>query len=162
MRDDIAIVCRPPHALFHTMILSPNQQTILDQLLPVAHLATHNPCGDFPLKPRMHSLICAPSGSGKSHLMKLLGMQIDAPVLLLNVSSWQPLGSRAQTNTWDVIVKFIENNDRGIIVLDELDKLASNADWVAYIQLEIHDLLDGVIPSAIDTDNNFLDSDSLW
>lgn len=83
-------------------------------------------------------------------------------MLLLNVSSWQPLGSKTQTNAWDVIVNFVENNERGIIVLDELDKLDSGADWLGYIQLEIHDLLDGVIPAALDTDDNFLGEDSLW
>ena len=37
-------------------------------------------------------------------------------------------------------------------VLDELDKLDREADWIGYIRLEIHDLLDGVIPPALDID----------
>jgi AAA+ superfamily predicted ATPase len=136
------------------MILSPNQQKILDELLPVAHLATNNPCYNLPLQPRTHSLICAPSGMGKSYLMKQLGNKLNVPVLLLNVSSWQPLGSREHTNTWSTIVDFLKAHERGIIVLDELDKLDSDESWVAYVRLEIHDLLDGVIPPALDLDTD--------
>jgi hypothetical protein len=89
---------------------------------------------------------------GKSYLMKQLGKQIGAPVLLLNVSSWQPMGSREHTNTWTTIVSFLKKHDRGIIVLDELDKLDGDEAWVGYVRLEIHDLLDGVIPPALDLD----------
>jgi len=142
------------------MILSPNQQKILDELLPVAQLATQNPCRDLPLQPRTHTLICAPSGTGKSHLMKELGGMINAPVMLLNVSNWQPLGSREHTNTWTSILEFIKTNENGIIVLDELDKLDSNESWISYIRLEIHDLLDAVIPAALDIDT--IDKDDLW
>jgi len=146
--------------LAKTMILSPNQQQILDELLPVARLATKNLCCNFPLQPRTHTLICAPSGSGKSHLMKRMGSMINVPVLLLNVRSWQPLGSREHTNTWVSILEFLTNNDNGIIVLDELDKLDSDESWIPYIRLEIHDLLDGVIPVGLDLSDS--DDDDLW
>ena len=160
MCDDIILSAGTIAPFFKLMILSPNQQTILDQLLPVAHLALHNPCAKFPLQPRTHTLICAPSGTGKSHLMKRLGVQLEVPVLLLNVSSWQPMGSREHENTWSTILDFLKNNARGIIVLDELDKLDSDESWISYIRLEIHDLLDGVIPAALDIDKK--DEDDFW
>ena len=85
---------------------------------------------------------------------------INVPVLLLNVRSWQPLGSREHTNTWVSILEFLTNNDNGIIVLDELDKLDSDESWIPYIRLEIHDLLDGVIPVGLDLSDS--DDDDLW
>ena len=79
-------------------ILSPNQEQILETLLPVAQIATNNINHTGGLKPRMHTLICAPSGTGKSHLMKELGKAIKAPVLSINVSSWILTGCRGETN----------------------------------------------------------------
>lgn len=138
------------------MILSSPQKQILEKLLPLAEIAAYQKFQTMELKPRTHTLICAPSGAGKRHLIKELGKVLGVPVLLLNVSSWQPMGSRCDTFTWSVIVDFLEKNDRGIIVLDELDKLAGTSDWHGYIRLEIHDLLDGVIPASV------MEDDELW
>jgi len=146
-------------------ILSPNQEQILETLLPVAQIATNNTNNTGELKPRMHTLICAPSGTGKSHLMKQLGKIIDAPVLFLNVSSWILTGCRGESNhTFDVVIKFMDNNPRGIIILDELDKINGREDWANYIRLEIHDLLDGVIPQAclMPSDDDDDDDDDIF
>ena len=134
------------------MILSPNQKQILDGLLPIIEIAQYSKFREMSIKPRTHSLICAPSGAGKSHLMKELGRQTDQPVLLLNVSNWQPMGAKTES-TWNKILEFIKEHDKGIIVLDELDKLQGNSEWIGYLRLEIHDLLDGVIPISLISDN---------
>ena len=144
------------------MILSDNQNELLSTILPIAELALNNPECDSPLKARTHTLLCAPSGTGKSHLMKKLGEITKAPVLFLNVSSWMPQGSnKGNSHTFDSIVKFIEDNPRGIIILDELDKINNGGDWAGYVRLEIHDLLDGVIPECIDFKEED-DDDLLW
>jgi len=143
----------PLRPILIKMILSKNQKKILDALLPVVEIAQYAKFREMTIKPRTHSLICAPSGAGKSHLMKELGKQTDQPVLLLNVSSWQPMGAKNQS-TWDKIIEFIKENDKGIIVLDELDKLQGNSEWVMYLRLEIHDLLDGVIPISLISDSD--------
>ena len=70
------------------------------------------------------------------------------------------MGSKEHENTWRTILDFLNNNTRGIIVLDELDKLDSAESWISYIRLEIHDLLDGVIPAALDVDKK--DDDDIW
>ena len=131
-------------------ILSTHQSQILETLLPVAEIATNNTeNNNSPLKPRMHTLICAPSGTGKSYIMRELGNMIKTKVLILNVSSWMPLGSSIEKlTTFDTIIKFIDENPKGIIVLDELDKIDGTNDWAGYVRLEIHDLLDGIIPES--------------
>jgi SpoVK/Ycf46/Vps4 family AAA+-type ATPase len=130
--------------------LSPNQQKLVDELIPIAELALDKSTADLPIRPRTHTLICAPSGAGKSHLMGELGGMLDVPVLHLNVSTWAPISSKANEYTWDTIVEFVKENPRGIIVLDEIDKIDSQKEWQGYIRLEIHDLLDGKIPKSVD------------
>ena len=147
-------------------MLSQPQRRALRELAPIAKLALGNEFMNLPIKPRTHSLICSPSGTGKSHLMKELGNKLRVPVLLLNVSSWQPQGSRGDSYTWDRIVEFLDLHPKGIIVLDEIDKIDSSSDWAGYIRLEIHDLLDGVIPQCVDvpTSNSISDltESDLW
>jgi len=145
-------------------ILSPNQSQILESLLPVAEIALDNAKNNNgALKPRTHTLICAPSGTGKSHMMKELGGMLDAPVLLLNVSSWIPLGSRSETNkSLDRILRFVDENPKGIIVLDELDKIDGREDWLGFVRLEIHDILDGVFPEALEIPVESDEEADLW
>ena len=145
-------------------MLSQPQRRALRELAPIAKLALGNAFMNLPIKPRTHSLICSPSGTGKSHLMRELGSKLKVPVLLLNVSSWQPQGSRGDSYTWDRIVEFLDQHPKGIIVLDGIDKIDSGSDWAGYIRLEIHDLLDGVIPQCVDVPNPDLsfDADDLW
>jgi len=141
------------------MLLSPQQSKILNNLLPVARLAVSNACIQGDLHARTHTLICAPSGSGKSHLMRKLGELLNVPVLLLNVSTWQPQGSHGDNYTWGQIVLFLRRTYQGVIVLDELDKLEGNSDWLGFVRLEIHDLLDGVIPMSVEIKNPSSDAD---
>lgn len=145
-------------------MLSQPQRRALRELAPIARLALSNEFKNLPIKPRTHSLICSPSGTGKSHLMRELGCKLNVPILLLNVSTWQPQGSRGDSYTWNSIVEFLDENPKGIIVLDEIDKIDQGSDWQGYVRLEIHDLLDGIIPQCVDVpdSNSTFDSDDLW
>jgi hypothetical protein len=49
-----------------------------------------------------------------------------------------------------VIVKFLHENERGIILLDELDKLNGAHEWNQFIRLEVHELLDGRLLSEVE------------
>jgi len=142
------------------MILSNSQRAALFKLKPIAYLALHVNTSTYPIKPRAHNLICAASGTGKSYLMQVLGEIMGVPTLHLNVSSWSPVGSRSENYTWSEIVKFISDNPKGIIILDEIDKISSDtSDWMGHVRLEIYDLLDGRIPQSI----SVLDPlESLW
>jgi len=146
------------------MILSEQQKSAVEELLPIGRLALSGKVKPLQLKPRTHTLICAPSGSGKSYLMAELGKLLGAEILHLNVSSWQPFGSKSERPTWDLIVKFLQDSPSGIIVLDELDKLNGKQDWNQYVRLEVHDLLDGRIPSTanISDSSDPFEDDDIW
>lgn len=147
---------RPPAALPASMkkdlsstILSPQQEAVLRQLLPIARIATSGNFGMLPVHPRTHTLMLGPSGSGKSHLAREIGRTFDVPTMMINVSSWVILSARNEPWTFSSICQWLDSlKTGGIIVLDEIDKLQGNTDWKSYIRLEIHDLLDGVIPLA--------------
>jgi len=133
------------------MILSAGQKQVMSDLRCVAELAmSMDRYHHLPIQPRTHSLLCGPSGVGKSHICRVLGKELGVEVMVVNCSSWQPNGSRSEVHTWTAIAKFLNDHSRGIIVLDEVDKISGSSEWQGYIRLEIHDLLDGVIPPHID------------
>ena len=139
----------------HPSLLSPQQQSVLSRLLPVARLATSGRLGNLPIRPRTHTLIIGPSGYGKSHIARALGAQLSLPTLVINVSSWVVLSARNEPWTFSTIAEWLDQIPRGgVLVLDEIDKLggvgspSGAGEWNSHIQLECHDLLDGVIPLA--------------
>ncbi len=135
----------------HT-ILSPQQEEALRQILPIAKIATSGTVANLPVRPRTHTLIAGPSGSGKSHIAREIGRMLGIPTMVINVSSWVVLSARNEPWTYSEICSWLDNNGSagGILVLDEVDKLNADGDtsWLNHIILEIHDLLDGVIPLA--------------
>lgn len=138
----------------HT-ILSPQQEEVLRQILPIARIATGGAISNLPVRPRTHTVLIGPSGAGKSHLARAIGSMLGIPTLVINVSSWVIMSARNEPWTFSEICSWLDSNGStgGILVLDECDKLgcatgASSSSWLDHIQLEIHDLLDGIIPLA--------------
>lgn len=133
----------------HT-ILSPQQEAVLRQILPIARIATSGAVANLPVRPRAHTLLIGPSGSGKSFMARELGRMLGLPVQLINVSSWVVLSAKNEPWTASTICEWLDSlgNSGGILALDEIDKLQGDTDWKSYIRLEVHDLLDGVIPNA--------------
>lgn len=160
-------VCKSCHLKLNSklklMILSKSQKQALDTLLPIANIALSVDKSELPIKPRTHSLMCAPSGAGKSFLMKALGEILNIPVLYLNTSNWAVLGSRCESYTWDCIVDFVNKHPKGIIVLDEIDKISSTqSEWLGLVRLEIFDLLDGRVPTTVDVSSENSSNSDLW
>lgn len=132
------------------MILSPQQHTALQTLLPVARIATSGIRSGLPVLPRTHTLLIGPSGSGKSFLARALGQKLGLPVLVINVATWVITAAKSEPWTISTIAEWIDRLPLGggVLALDEIDKLQSAAEWTRYVRLEIHDLLDGVISAA--------------
>jgi energy-coupling factor transporter ATP-binding protein EcfA2 len=137
-------------------ILSPQQQQVFNQLIPIARLATSGRMANLPFKTRAHSLIIGPSGSGKSHIARAMGAELDLPTLVICVSSWVVLSARNEPWTLSLICEWLNGLcGGGILVLDEVDKLggslfsgSGNGEWSRMILTELLDLLDGIIPLA--------------
>lgn len=131
------------------MILSPPQQAALDALLPVGRIATSGIRVGLPVIPRTHSIIVGPSGSGKSYLARKMGEILGIPTLVINVGTWIITASRSEPWSINSVVDWLDRlPGGGILVLDEIDKLSSPNEWSRYVRLEIHDILDGIIPVA--------------
>lgn len=136
------------------MILSPEQQRVVNELLPVARIATDGSREGMTIMPRCHSLIVAPSGVGKSHVARNISKLLGLPCLVLNVGSWVLLSHKSESWTWTHIVNWVATlQNGGILVLDEIDKCAGGSEWSNYLRLEIHSLLDSVIDTTIPLPN---------
>jgi len=139
------------------MILSPSQQHALDKLLPVARIATDGSRVGLPLNPRTHSLIVGPSGCGKSFLARRIAQELNLPCMVVNVSSWMIQGARGNNWTFNQIVEWLGTlKAGGVLVLDEIDKAGGGvggggveSEWRQHIRLELHDVLDSVIPPCV-------------
>lgn len=86
----------------HT-ILSPQQETVPRQIIPIAGIATSGAAGDLPVHPRTQTLLIGPSGSGKSFMTREIGRRLNLPVLLINVSSWVVLSAKNEPWTSSTI-----------------------------------------------------------
>ncbi|MEO8615227.1 MAG: ATP-binding protein [Luteolibacter sp.] len=130
------------------MILSPQQRRVLDELVPVTRIATDGSREGLPIMPRCHSMIVGPSGSGKSHVAREIARTMNLPCLVINVATWVIIAARSEPWTWTVICEWLNDIECGVLVLDEADKLTGDSDWGRYARLEIHDLLDGIVPAS--------------
>ena len=133
-------------------ILSPGQQRVMDELLPITKIAVDGTRDGMTLLPRTSTIILGPSGSGKTHLAKIISVRASVPVLVINVATWILLSHRAEPSTWATIVEFLgELKTGGVIIADELDKLNSGGggEYSNYLKMEIFALLDGSIPTSI-------------
>src|SRR5690606_14930802 len=110
---------------FPTMILSPQQEHALTQLLPVARIATSGIRAGLPVLPRTHTLLIGPSGSGKSFLARALGQKLGLPVLVINVATWVITAAKSEPWTISTIAEWLDRlpPGGGVLALDEIDKL---------------------------------------
>jgi SpoVK/Ycf46/Vps4 family AAA+-type ATPase len=136
-------------------VLSPQQQRVMGELMPIAQIATDGTRDGMALLPRCHSLILGPSGSGKTYLAKKIAEQLNLPCLTLNVAMWILLSNKSEPTTWTSIVEWLGAlRTGGVIILDECDKLSGMGagfvhEYTNFLRLEIHDLLDSSIPTSV-------------
>ncbi|MEY2508806.1 MAG: hypothetical protein QOH01_3135 [Verrucomicrobiota bacterium] len=108
----------------------------------------------LPVSPRMNVLLCSGTGTGKTFLSAHLARELGIPRLLLTFGNWIVSGARARggLQTLPLLYSFIDRYERGIIALDEIDKIASpdgTGEWTRAVQLEIFSVLDKVVLPGI-------------
>lgn len=96
---------------------------------------------------RPFGLIVGPSGIGKTFLVNRLAETQGLPLLAINIPNWIPRGALQKDQiTLDQVKTFVMANDRGIIMIDELNKLNSNhtahTSWSSDIYTECLAFLD--------------------
>ncbi|CAN5675724.1 hypothetical protein BH10BDE1_BH10BDE1_16900 [soil metagenome] len=116
------------------------------------------------LKTRHHVIVFGPSGTGKTYMLEQTLPDLGIPYVVIDSSSLVPAGYSGNTLT-ESLKEFYKSNqtasDRGIIVLDEFDKISEKANGgdthkSHSIQGELLTNIQGKKEGGIDTRN------SLW
>lgn len=127
--------------------LTDSQANVLAQLRAYAELYfDKTTAATIPIKLRLNPLIVGPSGVGKSHLVATLGRTLGIPVLRVSLGDWIVLASRVEPCSLEILQRELDQHDRLILHIDELDKLRSQEAYGLSQQAEIFNVLDRARP----------------
>lgn len=96
-------------------------------------------------------LLEGPVGTGKSAIINDIASRINIPVTITNVTKFFETDFTANNLLYDLLIKAngdLNFAERGIIVIDEIDKIANNSNYSSlearkYVQEEIVELMSG-------------------
>lgn len=133
------------------LMWSDSQRRAFAQLIVIGETFFGADWPSLPLRPRFDSLIIGSSGSGKSYLVRAVAAHLTVPCLRVSHGEWIVMGARPHLHpTVQKITKFILENERGIIHIDELDKARAGfqSEWTISVFAEIFSLLDRMVPAG--------------
>jgi SpoVK/Ycf46/Vps4 family AAA+-type ATPase len=134
------------------------QKEALEEITARANAYFAGQWKNLPIHPRWHTLICGPTGVGKTALAVLAAERVGASLLRISAPGWMPAGAhqRGTMESITVVAEHVARHERTMLVLDEMDKLvdggsssAGNDSWRSYIRGEIYDLADGRWPAGM-------------
>ena len=135
------------------MILSPQQQFVINALIPVTKIATNGCKSGQSFCALTNTMLLGPSGVGKSYIARALAKVMGLPALVINVATYVVISARSEPYSMTSICAWLaELESGGILILDELDKLGpdgsggESCDWNRHVRLELHEILQGSIP----------------
>lgn len=133
------------------------QRQAFAELVEAAHDFFDRRWHDLPVRIRIAPLIVGSTGGGKTFLVKHLARKLGIPLFETSVSDWVLIcaSHRSSPPTLPTLYRFIEQHDRGLILLDEIEKLGGVGvgDWRQYCQLEVFSVLDRrIFPGVLEND----------
>jgi SpoVK/Ycf46/Vps4 family AAA+-type ATPase len=128
-----------------------HQQSVHDELLCTILTFFQSDWRNLPIRPRFNRFVTGPTGVGKTTLVRSVAEEAGFPLFELSASNWMPLGcsERGARPTWLDIAEFCQVHEKGIIFLDEADKLGEQSSWTNHIRVEMFLLLDQRIPQNL-------------
>ena len=129
------------------------QRAVYNELREIAADFFDYDWSSLPIVPRTNVLLVGSTGGGKTFLCRRLAADLGLPLLDAEYANWvvTGAGARGGMHTLRLIYTFVQRHARGIIVLDEADKIGTDqaSDWTRSVHLEIFALLDKRILSGV-------------
>jgi hypothetical protein len=129
------------------------QRVVYDELKETAADFFDSDWRHLSITPRMNLLLAACSGAGKTFLIRRLAKKLGLPLLDLEWGTWMVTGAKGtgSVHTLRQLYAFVQDNPRGIVVLDELDKMGDEnaSEWTRCVHVEAFSVLDRRVFPAI-------------
>ena len=142
----------PPIPLPQAMVPTESHRAARAALLAIGELFFSGmrrlPSG---VKLRLTPLVVAPTGAGKSHLIRSVASLLSANYLRITRADCVPQGSARGRPTLHRILDQLSTTDRMVLHVDEVEKFDTDIgaqDWSAAIAGDLWNLLDGLYPIA--------------
>ena len=139
-----------------------HQTAALDEIVARCIAFFGGDWSDLPIKPRFASLLCGPTGTGKTALAAMAAEAVGAKIVRVCAPAWMPAGAhnRGVAETIATLAQAVSTNDRTLLVIDEIDKIYhGDNSWQGYIRGEIFDLTDGKWPTGLKPPDDSSDDD---
>ncbi len=127
-----------------------SQRDARDRILALARLNFDTaPAGR--LRPRTSALIVAPTGSGKTALLRSVAETLGAHLVRLSIAEWIPVGaSRDLTPALLEVAEALAAHARVVVFIDELDKIVDDGrSWSRSAAIEMFNLLERSLPTSV-------------
>jgi SpoVK/Ycf46/Vps4 family AAA+-type ATPase len=129
------------------------QRPVYDELREIAADFYDYDWSSLPIAPRTNVLVVGSTGGGKTFLCRRLAAELGLPLLDVEYANWvvTGAGTRGGMHTLRLIYTFVQRYARGIIALDEVDKIGTDqaSDWTRSVHLEVFALLDKRVLSGV-------------
>lgn len=144
VKSVVAAASATPPAL----VLANGHRAALNRLMEMAEIFYNRSSLDMPVALRLFPLVVAPTGAGKSFLIKKAAEILKADYLKVTRGDWCPRGAKSGRPTTFLILDRLLASDRVCFHLDEGDKFILDVakEWSAGIGSDLWNILDGHFP----------------
>lgn len=139
----VAVTATPP-----APFLANGHRAALSRLMEMAEVFYSRSATGMKIAPRLFPLVVAPTGAGKSFLIRHAAALLKSDYFKITRGDWCPRGAKAGRPTTFLILDLLLKGNRVAVHLDECDKwnLDVSKEWSAGIGSDLWNTLDGFFP----------------